>query len=81
VRAAAPSLLPPRIRGGRRDEDTASGCRAKAAADLGRAEAMGADPMRWKMERSAAAWNARADQLDRDERDFAARTLVPSGLR
>jgi len=79
--AAPPSERPPGVRGGRRDEDTASGCRAKAAADLGRAAAMGADPMRWRMEHSAAAWRARADALERDEKAFEVRKRGPSGPR
>ena len=68
-----PTAPPPRLRGGRRDEDTAAGCRAKAAADLSRAEALGADPTRWRMEHSAAAWAARAALLEREERAFEAR--------
>jgi hypothetical protein len=76
-----PTAPPPRVRGGRRDEDTAAGCRARAAADLDRAVAMGADPMRRRMEHSAAAWQARADLLDRDEKSFEARMRAPSGLR
>ena len=79
---APPTAPPPRIRGGRRDEDTAAGCRTRAAADLDRAVAMGADPMRWRMEHSAAAWQARADLLDCQEKDFRARmhpSPVPRG--
>jgi len=57
----------------RRAEDTAAGCRALAAADLGRAEALGKDPMRWRMEHSAAAWTRRAVQLEQAEKRFEAR--------
>jgi hypothetical protein len=71
--AVPPTAPPPRLRGGRRDEDTAAGCRAKAAADLARAGVPGTDPMRWRMEHSAAAWTARADLLERQEKAFEAR--------
>jgi len=60
-------------RSGKREEDTAVGCRAKAAADMVRAEALGADRMRWRMEHSAAAWSARAEVLEMIERKAAAR--------
>jgi len=70
-----------RARGAKRAEDTSAGCRANAAADLGRAEALGADPTRWRMERSAAAWTARAVQLERDEARFQARSRDLSGMR
>jgi hypothetical protein len=79
VNEAPPTILLARLRGGRRDEDTAAGCRAKAAADLGRAEAMGENPMRRRMEHSAAAWTARADQLESDEKAF--RMKGPSSPR
>ena len=55
-------------RSGKRAEDTALGCRANAAADLGRAGAPGGDFMRLRLEHSAAVWSARADLLDRLER-------------
>lgn len=67
----APSRLGART--GKREEDTAAGCRAKAAADLVRAEALGADRMRWRMEHSAAAWTARAVTLEMIERKGNAR--------
>lgn len=57
----------------RRAEDTAAGCRALAAADLSRAETLGADPLRWRMEHSAAAWTRRAELLERAEKKFEAR--------
>ena len=61
---------PPRhiVRSGKRAEDTAVGCRANAAADLGRAGAPGGDFMRVRLEHSAAVWSARADLLDRLEK-------------
>jgi hypothetical protein len=67
--------VPPRlaVRTGKRDEDTAAGCRSKAAADLVRAEALGLDRMRWRMEHSAAAWTARAEILEMIERKAGTR--------
>jgi len=61
---------PPRhiARSGKRAEDTARGCRANAAADLGRAGAPGGDFMRLRLEHSAAVWSERADLLDRLEK-------------
>jgi len=61
---------PPRhiVRSGKRAEDTAVGCRANAAADLGRAGAPGGDFMRLRLEHSAAVWSERADLLDRLEK-------------
>lgn len=73
-----PAASPPRVRGGRRDEDTAAGCRVKAADDLARAVAVDAAPLRRRMEHSAAAWTARAEQLEREERAFSARLVRPS---
>lgn len=61
-------------RSGKRAEDTAVGCRARAAADLGRAGAPGGDFMRARLEHSAAVWSERADLLDRLERKFLRRT-------
>lgn len=74
-RVPAPKRAPPRsgARPGKRQEDTAVGCRAKAAADLVRAEELGADRMRWRMEHSAAAWTARAKTLEMIERKGDAR--------
>ena len=60
------------VRPRKRSEDTASGCRAKAVADLERAES-GTQQFRWRLESSAAAWTARADLLERLERRFAGR--------
>lgn len=68
--AAAESL---RARRNRKPEDTAEGCRARADADRAEAAAMGGDRLRFRLERSADAWTARADLLQRlrhsEERD------------
>ena len=61
------------VRSGKRNEDTALGCRANAAADLGRAHAPGGDFMRMRLEHSAAVWTERADLLDRLEKNFQRR--------
>lgn len=61
------------VRSGKRDEDTALGCRANAAADLGRARAPGGDFMRMRLEHSAAVWTERANLLERLEKNFQRR--------
>ncbi len=76
--AMKPAPARPAVRSGKREEDTAAGCRAKAAADLVRAEALGADRMRWRMEQSAAAWTARAEILEMIERKADARRCAAS---
>ena len=60
----------------RRPEDTAAGCRTMADDDRARAAAMGSDRMRFRLERSADAWTARADLLQRLERSFNARATA-----
>ena len=57
----------------KRPEDTSAGCRALAAADLLRAEAILVDHGRWRYQHSAHAWLARAELLDRLEAKFQAR--------
>lgn len=47
----------------RRPEDTAAGCRERAAADLNRAAAGGYGRGRWLFESSAARWSDRAEML------------------
>ena len=51
----------------KRPEDTSAGCRALAAEDLRRAEGLTAEQASWRYQRSAQAWLARADLLDRLE--------------
>ncbi|WP_129790763.1 hypothetical protein [Sphingosinicella sp. CPCC 101087] len=67
--AARPAPQPRR----RKPEDTPAGCRAFAAADLGRAATQNVDRGRWLFESSAAAWSARADLLERLARQSDAR--------
>jgi hypothetical protein len=62
------------VRSGKRAEDTAAGCRANAAADIGRASAPGGDFMRQRLEHSAAVWSERAELLERLETKFRRRT-------
>ena len=62
----------------RKPEDTATGCRAFAAADLGRAAAQSVDHGRSRFEHSAAAWMARADLLDRLDHQSKARIQAVS---
>jgi hypothetical protein len=59
--------------GRRRPEDTAQGCRSLAENDRGRAAAVAGEHMRATLERSADAWAARAQLLDRLETSFNAR--------
>jgi hypothetical protein len=73
VEASMRTLPRPAVRSGKRHEDTATGCRANAAADLGRAHAPGGDFMRARLEHSAAVWTTRADLLERLEKKFQAR--------
>jgi hypothetical protein len=54
-------------------EDTAAGCRSMAQDDRDRAADIPNDHMRSTMERSADAWTARADLLERLEASFNAR--------
>lgn len=76
----AAGTLPPAPAGRRkRPEDTPDGCRAFAAADRDRAATFAVDQARGRYERSAAAWTARADLLDRLEAKFQARTAKVSG--
>ena len=56
----------------KRPEDTPSGCRDLAAADLRRAT-LAAGNAGWRYERSAAAWTARADMLTRHEAELETR--------
>ena len=57
----------------RRPEDTAEGCRGLETGDRARAAETPNDHMRSSLERSADAWAARANLLDRLEASFKAR--------
>ncbi len=57
----------------RRLEDTADGCRGMESGDRARAAETPNDHMRSSLERSADAWAARANLLDRLEASFKAR--------
>ena len=57
----------------RRPEDTADGCRGMESGDRARAAETPNDHMRSSLERSADAWAARANLLDRLEASFKAR--------
>ena len=59
----------------RKAEDSAAGCRAHAAHDLSLAAEEPNAQMRDRLERSAAAWSARASLLQRLE-EGRARALV-----
>src|SRR4051794_5292355 len=51
--------------------DTAAGCREKATANLAQAVSLHTGHERTLLERSAAAWSMRAEQLQRQESKFA----------
>ena len=63
------------LTGPRKSEDSASGCRDHAAHDLSLAADEPNVQMRDRLERSAAAWSARASLLQRLE-EGRARALV-----
>jgi hypothetical protein len=65
--------------GKRKAEDSPAGCRAFAASDRERAAASGSEHMRECLERSAEAWSARAQLLDRLEASFEARAAANAG--
>ena len=56
----------------KRPEDTAEGCLALAAADLGRAADSAGEHLHWRYRHSAAAWTARAGLLAGLEAKFEA---------
>ena len=74
--APAPNALTLTLRR-KQPQDTPGGCRALAAADLSRAEALVGEHVRWRYEHSAQAWLARADLLERLETKFQARLRNP----
>jgi hypothetical protein len=57
----------------RKPEDSADGCRAFAASDRERASTTANTHVRASFERSAEAWSARANLLERLETSFDAR--------
>ena len=63
----------------RRTEDTAEGCRSLAEDNRVRATAMINPRMRASLERSADAWIARAELLDRLQVKFEERVAGDSG--
>lgn len=60
----------------RKPEDSAEGCRAHEQADRLPAMAMSNPQVRESLERSADAWGARADLLQRIEASFDARVAA-----
>ena len=74
--AQAPTRRLPRLSHGSRKapQDTAAGCRARAAADLAAAATMDTANSRLKFEHSALVWGARGDLLERFEASRRART-------
>ena len=64
----------------RRPEDSAEGCRSLAANDRTRASAAVNPQMRATLERSAEAWSARAQLLDRLATNFNERIAAHDQL-
>lgn len=60
----------------RKAEDSADGCHALALADRTRAATTRSEHMRAVLERSADAWSARGQLLERLEKDFARRAAA-----
>ncbi|HEY0084889.1 MAG TPA: hypothetical protein VGB65_03160 [Allosphingosinicella sp.] len=54
-------------------EETVSGCRGLAEADLGRAALADTTNGRGRLEASAASWNSRADMIQEQEDSFEER--------
>ena len=77
--ASRPSPMA-RLSSNREQRDTASGCRARAAADLLEAATLATVNERRRMESSAASWTARAELLGRLEDSFEARRLRGGGF-
>lgn len=57
----------------KKPEDTSAGCRTLAHNDQARAAHAGSDHMSKTLQRSAEAWTARADMLERLEANFKGR--------
>jgi hypothetical protein len=62
-------------------EDTATGCRSRAEADLLASVTMLTANARARLETSAASWTLRADLLQRLDDKFAARNAAESRRR
>ena len=65
----------------KRAEDTVAGCEALAASDLSRAAATDTSNGRLRFQHSAAAWQARADMLQRMATSFAKRKALDAAER
>jgi len=60
--------------------DTVAGCRERAAADLVQASTMNTHNARLRLERSAASWTARAEQIQQLDDSFDARRAEAMAL-
>jgi hypothetical protein len=76
-REASPTGKPAGRPSSKEFRDTASGCRARASADLVEAMAMSTRNGREILETSAASWTKRAEMLQRIENGIAARLGKP----
>lgn len=78
---ASPAPAPAQPGRIRHAEDTVTGCRQRSLADRQRAAAIPTDNARRKFEASAAAWDDRADLLERLEGAFLARAAAAAAHR
>jgi len=76
IHSANPALARPRAQ--KQPQDTATWCRARAAADLALAGDIRVDNGRLRLEHSAASWADRADLLERLEASYQARVAKPA---
>lgn len=74
-----PATSSPPPRSARKTEDTASGCRDRAAASTAAAQAMDTANGQSRLQASADAWTARANLLERLETSHRARTAAGDG--
>lgn len=65
------AISPPAAKSNREPRDTAAGCRDHAAVALQMLATTPDGFMRRRLERSAAAWTARAERLALDEAEYA----------
>ena len=74
-------ITPPPTLPQKRPQNTAAGCRDRAAADLLEASTLVAANERRRFERSAESWSQRADLLGRVETSFKKRAALDEASR
>ena len=81
INEAPPGAAAAGVKRVKRPEDTVAGCEALAASDLSRADDTDTSNGRLRFQRSAAAWQARADMLQRMATSFAKRKALDAAER